>query len=157
MSDITVPVPDDRVAEFYHFFGLWLGGSLSLSEVTTQKLPEGSEPSKERRRWTGSDEDREDAEELWGKLNKRAKGFYSLLIDAPGTEFTGNYIAEKLNIPNGASGVAGVLSWPGRYCWNMNRHLPSQWRDGEDGAPSVYWMDADVAALFAAVRADLDG
>ena len=30
MTDITVPVPDDRTAEFYQFFGLWLAGSLSL-------------------------------------------------------------------------------------------------------------------------------
>jgi hypothetical protein len=39
----------------------------------------------------------------------------------------------------------------------MNRRLPQHWKHGEDGAPSMYWMDADVAALFAAVRSDLDG
>lgn len=157
MSDITVPVPDDRIAEFYLFFGLWLGGSLTLPEGGSQILPEASRDSGQRRNWTGSDEDREDAEKLWSKMTSRAKGFYNLLIDAPGTVFTGNQIAKELSIPNGANGVAGVLAWPGRYCLNMNRRLPQHWKDGEDGAPSVYWMDAEVAALFAAVRSDLDG
>lgn len=157
MSDITVPVPDDRVAEFYQFFGAWLGGSLTLSDGGSQILSEASGDSGKRRNWTGSDEDREDAEKLWSKMTSRAKGLYSLMIDAPGTEFTGNQIAKELSIPNGANGVAGVLAWPGRYCWNMHRLLPQHWKDGEDGAPSVYWMDADVAALFAAVRSDLDG
>jgi len=157
MPDITVPVPDDRVPEFYQFFGLWLGGSLTLHDGGSQILPEASGDSGKRRNWTGSDEDREDAEKLWSKMTSRAKGLYSLMIDAPGTEFTGNQIAKELSIPNGANGVAGVLAWPGRYCLNMNRRLPQHWKDGEDGAPSVYWMDADVAALFAAVRSDLGG
>jgi hypothetical protein len=157
MPDITVPVPDGRVPEFYQFFGLRLGGSLTLPDGGSQILPETSGDSGKRLNWTGSDEDREDAEKLWSKMTSRAKGFYNLMMDAPGTEFTGNQIAKELSIPNGANGVAGVLAWPGRYCWNMNRRLPQHWKDGEDGGPSVYWMDADVAALFAAVRSDLDG
>lgn len=157
MHDITVPVPDDRTAEFYQFFGLWLAGSLTLPDGGSQSLPEASGDSGKRRNWTGSDDDREDARKLWSKMTSRAKGFYNLLIDAPGTKFTGNQIAKELSISNGANGVAGVLAWPGRYCLNMNRNLPQHWKDGEVGAPSVYWMDADVAALFAAVRSDLDG
>lgn len=157
MPDITVPVPDDRVPEFYQFFGLWLGGSLALPDGGSKTHSEALGDPGKRRDWTGSDEDHEDAEKLWSKMTSRAKGFYSLLIDAPGTEFSGNQIAEELSIPNGANGVAGVLAWPGRYCFNMNRQLPQHWKDGEDGGPSVYWMDADVAALFAAVRSDLDG
>ena len=156
MPDITVPVPDDRTAEFYQFFGQWLGGSLTLSDGGYEMLSATSGDPGKRRSWTGSDEDREDAEELWSKMSSRAKGFYNLLIDAPGTEFTGNQIAEKLSIPNGANGVAGVLAWPGRYCLKLNRGLPQHWKHGEDGAASVYWMDADIAALFAAVRSDLD-
>ncbi|PNI10095.1 hypothetical protein CXX84_01035 [Arthrobacter sp. AFG7.2] len=157
MPDITVPVPDDRVPEFYQFFGMWLGGSSALPGGTIQTFPEDSKEAGKRRHWTGLDEDREDAEKLWSKLTSRAKGLYNLMIDAPGIKFTGDQIAKELNIANGASGVRGVLAWPGRYCWNMNRRLPQRWKDGEDGAPSAYWMEPDVAALFKAVRADLDG
>lgn len=157
MPDITVPVPDDRTAEFYQFFGRWLGGSLGLSPDPSQPPSRAiAEPEDRRRGWTGADEDRTDAATLWSKMNNRAKGLFNLMIDSPGTEFTGRQIASELGIPNGANGVAGVLAWPGRYCWNLSRSLPSHWRDGEDGTPSVYWMDADVAVLFAAVRSDLD-
>lgn len=157
MPDVTIPVPDDRVAEFYQFFGHWLEGSLAPSDGGYEMLSATSGDPGKRRSWTGSDEDREDAEKIWSKMTSRAKGFYNLLIDAPGTEFTGNQIAKQLSIPNGANGVAGVLAWPGRYCLKLNRGLPQHWKHGEDGAPSVYWMDADVAALFASVRSDLDG
>ena len=157
MPDITVPVPDDRVSEFYRFFALWLEGSLVLPDASPQSLSEAPKAADERRSWTGSEEDREDAEKLWSQMADPAKGFYNLLIDAPGTQFTATQIAQELSIPKGANGVAGVLAWPGRYCRKMNRLLPQHWTSGKDGASSVYWMDADVAALFAAVRSELDG
>lgn len=157
MADITVPVPDDRVPDFYRFFALWLEGSLTLPDATSQPLPAASAEQGDRRSWTGSDEDRADAENLWSKLAGPAKDFYNMLIDEPGTKFTATQIAQELSIPKGANGVAGVLAWPGRYCRKMNRLLPQHWTSGKDGASSVYWMDAEVAGLFAAVRSDLDG
>lgn len=156
MADITVPVPDDRIGEFYQFFGLWLEGSLTLPARASHVFSQFPKESENRQAWTGADEDREDAEKLWSKMTGQAKGFYNLLIDAPETKFTGNQIAKELGIPKGANGVAGVLAWPGRYCLTMNRRLPQHWKNGEDGAPSTYWMDADVAALFKAVRSNHD-
>jgi Family of unknown function (DUF6416) len=161
MPDITVPVPDERTAEFYQFFGRWLAGSVQQEpEIPGEGSPGVTDTLKGQhdkpRHWTGSDDDLEDAEYLWGKYNKRAKGLFNLLMEDPGRPYTGRQIAEAVGIPNGANGVAGVLAWPGRYGLERQRHLPSLWKDGEDGAESVYWMEPEVADLFSKVRAKLD-
>jgi len=154
MPDITVPVPDDRTAEFYQFFGLWLARALKHPTTGADTLVKSSEISPELLGWTGSEEEVADAKQLWKKLTARAKGMFNLLIDHPGTPYTGMEIATALDIPHGANGVAGVLAWPGRHCRRMNRHLPTLWKNGEDGAESVYWMDAEVATLFSKIRAE---
>ena len=46
MADITVPIPDERVAEFYQFFGLWLAKSLSLSASLPAGISGAADPSK---------------------------------------------------------------------------------------------------------------
>lgn len=58
MPDVTVPVPDDRVAESYQFFGQRLGGSLSPSYGGHELLFDTSGDLGKRRGWTGLDEDR---------------------------------------------------------------------------------------------------
>src|SRR5687767_5877439 len=109
MTDITVPVPDDRTAEFFQFFGLWLAGDLSLSPKGPQglqSLPEGTGASQQEfRPWADTPEDVEDAAALWKKFSPRARAMFSLLIDNPGKEFTGEQIAEAVKIPHGAYGV----------------------------------------------------
>ncbi len=161
-NNITVPVPDERIAEFYQFFGLWLAGALSLTE-TQQSPAETSatdappaEPQK-RKAWTGSDEDLEDAIHLWGKFSKHARAFFGLLINNPGTHYTGHQAAEAVGIPNGAHGVAGVLAWPGRHAWAIQRYLPSRWKDDEDAGASYYWMTPELAKVFKAAREKVEG
>lgn len=105
MSDITVPVPEARTAEFYQFFGLWLAGSLSLpggipvgaeSPSETSQMPTPHQP------WGDTKSDVNDAALLWEKYSPRARAMFSLLVDNPGKEFTGEQIADAANIPNGA-------------------------------------------------------
>jgi hypothetical protein len=157
MPDLTVPVPDDRTAEFYQFFGLWLAGALSL----TPSLPKGSKspaaPVQPLAPWTGAPEDAADAEALWAKFSPNARGFFGLLIDNPGKKFTGDEAAQQVGIPNGAHGVAGVLAWPGRHCAPMGRMLPSSWEEDEQAGESYYFMTPAVAALFAAAREKVEG
>lgn len=164
MTDITVPVPDERTAEFYQFFGLWLAGSLSLHPLATKgatglaKPSESSEPSEfEPKPWANTEEDVADATELWKKLTPRARGLFGMLMDNPGVEFTGQQIADALNIPHGAYGVAGALGYPGRYVYAMGRPLPSSWREDSETLESFYSMSGDTADLFKAVRAKAQG
>lgn len=157
MADITVPVPDERTAEFYQFFGLWLAGSLSLNQASSEAaegsvaLPETSEPVK-LTPWGDDDSDFADAVALWHKYSPRARAMFSLLIDNPGKEYTGADIAEACNIPNGAHGVAGVLAWPGRHGAKLKRGLPSAWREDPETLESYYWMSEKRAAFFKSVR-----
>lgn len=146
MPDITVPVPDDRVADFYQFFGQWLAGALlpTAPDSNTDQRP--NDEAGRRKPWQA--DDLEQAAWLWGQLSARAKAMFTILMANPGEKVTGAQIAAGAGIPNGASGVAGVLAWPGRYSWQLSRHLPveSEW-DVDRGA-SVYWMSPANAELF---------
>ena len=96
MTEITVPVPDDRTAEFYQFFGLWLAGGQPLSRsiwyLSDSCWYPGSRSDGRLRKakpWTGADADLEDAEALWRKYSPRARAMFSLLMDTPDKKYTG--------------------------------------------------------------------
>lgn len=162
MGDITVPVPDERTAEFYQFFGLWLAGALNVPGSTSgghRDLAEGvvtSLSQAELEPWGDTEQDLEDAVTLWRKYSKNARAMFGLLMDNPDKEFTGAQIAEAVNIPNGAYGVAGVLAWPGRHGWRVGRKLPTEWRDDPESSQSYYRMPAQTAELFKAARAKVE-
>jgi hypothetical protein len=67
------------------------------------------------------------ARSVWGKFSPGAKALFSLLMDEPGRKVSGKDLASTLDIPNGASGVAGVLAWPARHCAAVNRVGPWRW------------------------------
>ena len=69
-------------------------------------------------------------------------------MDAPEKKFSGEDLAEALDIPNGKYGTAGVLAWPGRYSSAVGRILPCNYEDGPFGAGANYWMTTEVATLF---------
>jgi hypothetical protein len=161
MADITVPVPDERHAEFFQFFGLWLAGSLNLFP----KVVEGSESQSEATEapkpvsqpWGDTAKDVADAAALWKKLTLRARAMFSLLIDNPGEEFTGQQIADALDIPHGAYGVAGVLGYPGRHAYAIGRPLPTSWREDPETFESFYSMSKENATLFKVAREQVEG
>jgi hypothetical protein len=96
--------------------------------------------------WSRDDE--ELAKQLWAKFNDRARALFSTLLQEPGRQFTGQELAGMLDIPNGSSGVAGVLAWPGRYCKQVGRSIC--WHVGwtQDDYLAVYWMEGVLADLF---------
>src|SRR5690349_9669330 len=106
--DLTVPVPADRVAEFYTWFGSWLsrppgapGREIMEESATSEQVP-----------WS-KDHDVELAREVWSKFSPTAKSLFTTLMNEPGSKFSGDELAEMLGIANGKHGVAGVLAWPG--------------------------------------------
>lgn len=165
MTDITVPVPNDRTAEFYQFFGLWLGGSLQLpdqgpadpSGALKTSLLQGSTPKAAAMvPWGITERDHADALQLWKKYSPRARAMFSLLIDNRGKMFTGDQIAEAVNIPNGAHGVAGVLAWPGRYGMAIGRGLPTEWRENPETLELAYSIPTERAELFKVAREQVE-
>jgi hypothetical protein len=155
--DITVPVPDERTAEFYQFFGLWLAGSLSHSASPSgvTEGPEAAQPDP--RPWSDTEQDFSDAETLWRKYSPAARSVFSLLMDHPDQKYTGQQIAEAVNIPNGAHGVAGVLAWPGRHGYAIGRgKLPIDWTEDPQTLETYYHMPARTAEVFKAARARVE-
>jgi hypothetical protein len=144
LIDITVKVPEDRVAEFYSMFGRWLAepGMLFASSV--------GEPDGEGVAWSRSDV--EIAGVVWGKFSETAKALFSTLIDKPGSKFSGDELAQMLGIPNGKHGVAGVLAWPGRYCQAAGRTWPWTFEYPEGGS-ARYGMTEEIADIFRQARA----
>ncbi len=151
-KQITVAVPEERVAEFYVWFGTFLSAQ-----------PGSPPPGAPRRRgpgprawmhetsgWSATDADQ--AAWLYGKLAPPARELFDLLIDAPGQRFAGNDIASRLRMDKGAHGVAGILAWPGRYCRKLGRELPISTAARDDGGTD-YYLEPDIATLFATARA----
>lgn len=147
MIDITVKVPEDRVPEFYSMYGAWLNGQAQVPSPSGTGITDGAH---EQQPW--SDSDTALAAAVWDKFSDAAKGLFSTLIDEPERRFTGEELAEMLDIPNGKHGVGGVLGWPGRHCISVNRTLPWSWEYLVEGEPMVYWFTRENAALFREAR-----
>ena len=155
-KQVTVAVPEDRVPEFYSWFAAFLAtepGTPPPHPGRGRRGPRGMRHHAEARAWSAEDADQ--AAWLYGRLAPPARELFDLLIDAPGERFAGENIAKRLKLDKGAHGVAGILAWPGRYSRHLGRALPIATEGRTDGGTD-YYMDPDVAALFANARTQPD-
>jgi hypothetical protein len=151
-KEVTVPVPEERLPEFYAWFAAFLAaepGTPPRSPGWERRGGRGSRRRGEGRPWSADDADK--AAWLYGRLAPPARALFDLLSDVPGKRFAGNEIANRLELEKGAHGVAGILAWPGRYCRRLGRPLPIATAAREDGGTD-YFMEPDVAAVFASAR-----
>jgi hypothetical protein len=151
-KQVTVAVPEERVPEFYSWFAAFLAaepGTPPPSRGRGGRGPRGSRRHSEASAWSAEDVDQ--AAWLYGKLAPPARELFDLLADAPGTRFGGENIARRLGLEKGSHGVAGILAWPGRYSRHLDRVLPIA-TDGRADGGTDYYMEPDVAALFATAR-----
>jgi len=151
-KEVTVAVPEERVPEFYSWFAAFLAaepGTPPPQAGRGRRGPRGMRHHAEARAWSAEDADQ--AAWLYGRLAPPARELFDLLIDAPGERFGGENIAKRLKLEKGAHGVAGILAWPGRYSRHLDRTLPIDTEGRADGGTD-YYMEPDVAALFAAPR-----
>jgi hypothetical protein len=151
-KEVTVAVPEERVPEFYSWFGAFLAaepGTPPPFGGRGRRGPRGSWHHGEARAWSAEDADQ--AAWLYGKLAPPARELFDLLAGAPGERFAGERIAKRLGLEKGAHGVAGILAWPGRYCRRLGRVLPIATAGRDDGGTD-YYMESDVATLFTAAR-----
>jgi Family of unknown function (DUF6416) len=151
-KQVTVAVPEERVPEFYSWFAAFLTaepGGPPASWGRGGRGPRGSRRHGEARAWSADDADQ--AAWLYGKLAPPARELFDLLADAPGERFGGEKVAKRLGLEKGAHGVAGILAWPGRYSRHLGRVLPIA-TDGRADGGTDYYMEPDVAAVFADAR-----
>jgi hypothetical protein len=152
-KEVTVPVPEERLPEFYSWFAEFLAaepGTPSPSRGRGRHGRRGMRHHGQARAWSAEDADQ--AAWLYGKLAPPARELVDLLAAAPGDRVAGEDIARRLGLDKGAHGVAGILAWPGRYSRRLDRVLPIATEGRPDGGTD-YYMDPDSAALFAAARA----
>jgi hypothetical protein len=141
--DVTVKVPEERLADFYSMYGSWLEAPGSTSATTDDA--DDAEPVE----WTSTDVDL--AKTVWDKFSETAKALFSNLIDAPGREFDGDELAQLANVQKGRHGIAGVLAWPSRHCFAAGRSYCWRWTY-PDGETAAYWMPDELADLFRQAR-----
>lgn len=148
---ITVDVPEERVAEFYLWFAHFLQAPAGMAPPRGPRggFGRGRFADAERHPWSADDV--ELARRLYHRLSPPAREMFDLLIDAPGVAVSGNELASRLGLDNGAHSVAGILAWPGRWSRKLDREFPISTVGREDGATD-YRMDAGTAAVFAAAR-----
>jgi hypothetical protein len=142
-KQVTVAVPEERVPEFYLWFAHFLEGR--PGGPGRGRGPRHHEAAA----WSADDADQ--ARWLYERLAPPAQALFGLLAEAPGERFAGNDIAARLGLDKGAHGVAGILAWPGRYTRKLGREFPISTAGRPDGGTD-YFMDPDVAAIFAAAR-----
>lgn len=147
-KQVTVAVPEERVPEFYLWFATFLASEAGASPRRggPGRRPRGHHHHHEAQPWSAGDADR--AAWLYAKLAPPARSLFDLLAAAPGSRFSGNELAARLAVDKGAHGIAGILAWPGRYCRRLGRVMPIATEGREDGGTD-YYMEPDVAALFA--------
>jgi hypothetical protein len=143
MMDITVKVPEERVADFYSMYGRWLAAPESFA------ADQSGIDDPELTAWASTDVDL--ARSVWAKFTSTARALFSKLIDEPGQQFAGDELAAMIGVPNGRHGVAGVLAWPARHCFAAGRSYCWYW-SYPDGETAVYWMADELAALFREAR-----
>ena len=155
-KEVTVAVPEERVPEFYSWFAAFLAAEPGTPPPPLGRGgrgPRGSRRHGEARAWSAEDADQ--AAWLYGRLAPPARELFDVLIDGPGERFGGENIARRLKLDKGAHGVAGILAWPGRYSRHLGRSLPIATEGRADGGTD-YYMEPDVAALFAQARTQAD-
>ena len=158
-KQVTVAVPEERVPEFYIWFAQFLAADPGAGPPRGGPFPRGGRgrgfgfgpprPPFAAEAWSAQDADQ--AAWLYGKLAPPARELLDLLIDAPGRRFSGNEIAASLRLDKGAHGVAGILAWPGRYSRKLGREFPIA-TEGRDDGGTDYYLEDEVASLFAAAR-----
>ncbi|GAC1438926.1 MAG: hypothetical protein NVSMB51_15850 [Solirubrobacteraceae bacterium] len=147
-KQVTVGVPEDRVAEFYLWFAAFLASEAGSRPPRGPRGGRGlHRHHREATPW--QPQDQEQARWLLLKLADPARALFELLSASPGERLSGNEVAARLGLEKGAHGVAGILAWPGRYCRHLGRVLPISTEGRADGGTD-YFMDAEVARLFRA-------
>jgi hypothetical protein len=155
-KDVTVPVPEERIPEFYLWFSAFLASEPGTGPPRHRPGRGGFGPrgphhgDDDRPAWTA--EDRDAAAWLYGRLTGQARELFDLLIEHPGERFSANDLATRLRLEKGAHGIAGLLAWPGRWSRRLERAFPVVTEGRADGGTD-YAMTPEVAALFADARA----
>lgn len=142
-TDITVPVPQDRVPEFYRWFADWVDGS------TTHEG--GSAAPSDDRDVEGA------AARWWLSLGARERQIFSLWIEAAPRMLSAEEIIADMGL-NGARDIPGILSWSTRKAAKVGFRAVWRFRrDPLNGTPLYGIEDTTYADLLKRARSVSEG
>ncbi len=149
-EEITVRVPEERVAEFYQMFGKWLASSPCPPEVQ----PPAPEPQKN---LPWADDDTDKARTVFLQLSLEARLLFQHLIDHPDEWFSALDLARVLGVEDGdfRQVIAGKLSWPAKYCAEVGRQGFWEWQPSDDEEGGRYRITKQNAAMISQILTDL--
>lgn len=148
-TNITVPVPNGRVPEFYRWFADWTDGPL-LPTIHLRPGTDEAQPA-------ASSLDSEVATRWWKLLKPSERAVFSLWIDAAPQMLSASEIVESLQL-KGPRDIPGILSWPGRK--GVKAGFEVRWDFRRDPATdeALYGIeDVEYAALLARARTAAEG
>lgn len=153
LIDVTVPVPQRRLAEFYRLYAGWLG---ETSTGATEGLRTAWEAitaahggtTSQRRAWDASDQEQmAPMAELWGRSSEGAKALFTELMRDHTVELSVDDLAQRLGVERSA--VTGTLSWPVRIARDLGFASPIVVTRVADGI--FCRLDAQAAQLLSRV------
>lgn len=137
-TDITIPVPTDRVPEFYRWFADWVDGKTADSGLAARAVP--------------AEQELDAAVRWWKLLKPRERKIFSLWVEASPRMLTATEIIGKLDL-NGPRDIAGILSWPGRKGDKAGFEVHWSFRYDPTTEEPIYGIeDAEYADLISRAR-----
>lgn len=143
ITQVTVPVPTQRLPEFYGYFSTWLATPATPAASATTGWKDG-------RPWAALTP--EDAAKLYSGVSAKARAIIDYWLSLDGWA-TGDDTAEAVGV-NGPKGVAGSLSSVGKACDRMGCELPFEHEPGADGNSGKYRIRVDFASRLRSIRAE---
>ena len=145
---VQIPIPHDRVAEFFELFGRWLQPPAAVT------LPGGNGASTDQvaaRPWLAGDRDESlrDARFVYWRASAAARTILDHWLDHPETPISGADLSAHLGFA-GAQVISGTLASVGLRSKAVGRELPFRYEASPGGGQ--YWMQADLVELFRAAR-----
>lgn len=149
MFQITVHVPDHRVEEFYIRFGEFLTSvpDPTAPLVSDSRLLPG---------WVEADDALKIAEKFWGELSMPGRSVLLYMARAAKhstASLSAEKVARDVQLPNGKSGIAGILGGVGKAIRRANLPMYStpsggSWHYIWDWDGDVYTMEPKVSELL---------
>ncbi|MDP9370324.1 MAG: DUF6416 domain-containing protein [Chloroflexota bacterium] len=147
---VQIPIPGDRVEEFFDLFGRW------LQSPTAAPRPVGNGASTDQvaaQPWLVGDQDESlrDARFVYWRASAAARAILDYWLEHPETPISGADLSSRLGF-SGPQVISGTLASVGLRSKAVGRELPFRYEASPGGGQ--YWMQADLVALFRAARAE---
>lgn len=132
LEQVTVPVPSDRLSDFYRWFAEWIEGTDSALSAAA---PATVQPASAHDRAT----DTHAAAAWWRMLKPAQRALWTLWIEASPGLVSAPDIMESLGL-NSPSVIPGLLSWAKRNGEKVGFTATWHFRYDHDGTP-LYGID----------------